>query len=463
MEKASKFLKSTVFYSIGVLGSKVVFFALVPIYSFFLNTDELGEYDLILISITLLTPLITIQLSDAVYRFLLQKKDRKDKEKVISTGLLSILFGYLIFVFASLIINSFIQYQYFLEFILLQLTFCLYFFFQQVTRGLGTNKWYAFMGLINSFLVIILSVIFVGIFEMRIRGILLTLLASQFIAIVFAVFYGKIHYYLKVNSFDRKIAKSLIHYSWPLLPNAISWWLIDLGNRYIILFFLSEEFNGIYAIAARYAGIIAIFNSIFILTWQDYAISDSKNKNSSKNSASKIFKYFMIFELSLIIVLTSLSKYIVELSTNEEFHTASNYLPILFLSAGFSAFCAYFGAFYLKQKRTLGVFTTTLIGGIVNIIISVLFIKEVGLYAPAIGSLIGFIVTFILRMNTFNLDINFKYLFLLLSIYILVLLMQYSSYLFVSIPLIIMTIVFFTFINKKLFVSLISKVKKRNT
>lgn len=457
MKQNSKLLQSTFFYSLGILGSKVVFFALVPFYSFYLSTDELGQYDLILISITLLTPLITIQLSDAVYRFLLQEGNKKDKERVISTGLVSILIGYLLFVTISYFINKFINYNYFVEFVLLQFAFCLYFFFQQVTRGLGTNKWYAFMGLINSFLVISLSVLFLVVLDMGIKGILLALLASQLIAVVFTLFFGKIDTYFKPLAFDKMLALELIRYSWPLLPNAISWWLIDLGNRYIILFFLNENYNGIYAIAARYAGIIAIFNSIFILTWQDYAISETRNEEESQANSSKVFNQFMLFELTLIILLTSAAKYIVEFTTNNEFHIASNYLPVLLLSAGFSSFCAYYGAFYLRHKRTLGVFTTTLAGGIVNIIISVMLINKIGLYAVAVGSLIGFITTFILRINTFKLNINFRKLSLYLIIYSVVLFLQYFHKPNITIPLILGCTILFIFSNKKLILSVIPR------
>jgi O-antigen/teichoic acid export membrane protein len=442
------------------LGSKVVFFALVPFYSFFLSTDELGQYDLILISITLLTPLITIQLSDGVYRFLLQEEKKKDKEKVISTGLISILIGYLLFVTICFFINKFINYNFFVEFVLLQFAFCLYFFFQQVTRGLGTNKWFAFMGLINSTLVISLSVIFLVVLDMRVRGILLALLVSQLIAVIFTLFFGKIGIFIKPFAFDKRLAKELVRYSWPLLPNSISWWLIDLGNRYIILFFLDENYNGIYAIAARYAGIIAIFNSIFILTWQDYAISETRNEEESQANSSKVFNQFMLFELSLIVLFTSAAKYIVEFTTNNEFHTASNYLPVLLLSAGFSSFCAYYGAFYLRHKQTLGVFTTTLAGGIVNIIISIILINNIGLYAVAVGSLVGFITTFILRINTFKLNINFKNLFLLLTIYLVVLFLQYFHKPVVTIPLILGSTLLFILLNKKLIFSFLpGKIK----
>lgn len=434
-------------------------FILIPIYSFFLSKEELGEYDLILISITLITPLITIQLSDAVYRFLLQEENKRTRQKIISTGFISIIIGYLCFLCLAFCIDSIIQYRFFIEFIVLQLTFCLFYFFQQLTRGLGVSKWFALMGVVNSIVVISLSLLFLLVFELGIQGILFALIIAQLGSILLILSFSDIFSYFTIRYFEKKVALDLIKYSWPLLPNAISWWLIDLGNRYIILFYLNEEFNGIYAIAARYAGVIALFNSIFILTWQDFIISDSKTKDETEKRASDIFNKFVIFELSLIILITSASKYIIEFTTDIEYHEASNYLPILLLSAGFSAFCAYYGAFYLKRKNTFGVFSTTLIGGLVNIAISVLFINEIGLYAVAIGSLIGFATTLIFRMHTFKIKINYNSFGILILIYIGVLLLRYYDNLILSFFSIVICSFIFLIANKPIILSLYQKGK----
>jgi len=447
------FFKSSLSYSIGIFGSKVILFILVPIYSFFLSKEELGEYDLLLVTITFLTPLITIQLADAVYRFLLQAQD--NRSKIITTGLKLLIFGYLLFIFLTIILNIFFKYEHYLEFISLQLSSCLFIFFQQVLRGLGKNKLYAFMGVANAILVTGLSTLFLMSLDMRVDGIIIALFISQMTTITIVIITGKLYKEIDLFGYSKSLAKSMINYSWPLLPNAVSWWLIDLGNRYIILFFLNEEYNGIYAIAARYAGIIALVNSVFILSWQDFAIKDKEKEDVSKDKASLILNRFMAFELTAIIILTASAKFLVGLTTDSKYHDASNYLPILFLSAGISAFCAYFGAFYLKGKDTKGVFTTTLMGGIVNILISVILINNFGLYAVAIGSLAGFFTTLLLRMNKFKLFINYNLFFVCIVTYCIVLSLQYFDSFQLSLGLIVFSILFFLFINKKLLYSLI--------
>lgn len=99
-----------------------------------------------------------------------------------------------------------------------------------------------------------------------------------------------------------------------------------------------------------------------------------------------------------------------------DFHNAAKYLPILLISSAFASFCGFYGAFYLKEKRTKKIFTTTLIGSIINIALSVTLINYLGLYAVAFASFVGFLITFLLRFRDFELKIDIKnFTFLLLG------------------------------------------------
>mgnify|MGYP006872236060 FL=1 len=94
-------------------------FVIVPFLSFYLEQSQLGQYDLILVSITFLTPLITIQISDGVYRFLLEVEEEKTHKKIVSTALGVLLLCYAIFAIIASVLNLLSYYAYFYEFIIL--------------------------------------------------------------------------------------------------------------------------------------------------------------------------------------------------------------------------------------------------------------------------------------------------------------------------------------------------------
>ena len=239
------------YYAIGTFGSKVIYFLLVPFYSFFLSKSELGFYDLILASLTIITPIITIQVSDAVYRELHDPVNETLKSaKAFSSGLSVVFIGILIFAFAAFFINKFFANKNFYELILIQSSFTLYVFFQQSLRGLALNREYALMGTMNAFLLISFSLGLIYFSTIELSNIVLAIACAQSISLTYAVY--KINFFklFNIKNISKTKIKELLNYSFPLLPNTLSWWLIDLGSRYIILLFIGIEENGLYAIAA---------------------------------------------------------------------------------------------------------------------------------------------------------------------------------------------------------------------
>ena len=416
-----KTINKLFYYAVGTFGSKVIYFLLVPFYSFFLTKSDLGLYDIILASLTILTPIITIQVSDAVYRELHDPTKQSLKSaKAFSSGLSVIFFGLLIFVFIAFIFNNLFANKIFYELVLIQSSFTLYIFFQQSLRGLSLNKEYALMGTMNAFLLILFSIILIYFSIIELRNIILAIACAQFISIIFAIY--KINFFklFEIKNISKAKVHELINYSFPLLPNTLSWWLIDLGSRYIILLFIGIEENGLYAVAARYAGIIALVNSIFILSWQDYVINSKSKISLNTNYFSSYLNFFIAFQIGLVILLTSFSNELIYFTTPTDFHNAAKYLPILLISSAFASFCGFYGAFYLKEKRTKKIFTTTLIGSIINIAFCIALINYLGLYAVAVASFVGFLITFLLRSRDFELKVDVKNFAFLLLGYILV-------------------------------------------
>ena len=416
-----KTINTLFYYAVGTFGSKVIYFLLVPFYSFFLSKSDLGFYDIILASLTILTPIITIQVSDAVYRELHDPTKQSLKSaKAFSSGLSVIFFGLLIFVFIAFIFNNLFANKIFYELVLIQSSFTFYIFFQQSLRGLSLNKEYALMGTMNAFLLILFSIILIYFSTIELRNIILAIACAQLISIIFAIY--KINFFklFEIKNISKAKVYELINYSFPLLPNTLSWWLIDLGSRYIILLFIGIEENGLYAVAARYAGIIALVNSIFILSWQDYVINSKSKISLNTNYFSSYLNFFIAFQIGLVILLTSFSNELIYFTTPTDFHNAAKYLPILLISSAFASFCGFYGAFYLKEKRTKKIFTTTLIGSIINIAFCIAFINYLGLYAVAVASFVGFLITFLLRSRDFELKVDVKNFAFLLLGYILV-------------------------------------------
>ena len=85
MKKYRYLLKNIGLLTISSFGTKLITFFLVPLYTSILTTQEYGTYDLFNTTISLLIPILTINIQDGVLRFSLGA-DREKTAQVFSYG-----------------------------------------------------------------------------------------------------------------------------------------------------------------------------------------------------------------------------------------------------------------------------------------------------------------------------------------------------------------------------------------
>lgn len=453
MKVETTLLNNTAIYAVGNLGSKVLSFALVPIFSFFVSKEDLGLYDLFLTSISLFFPIVTIQLSEAMYRWILSESNILELNKIISTGVFTSFICLVVFGLFYACATYFYSFKYDEYFYILLLGSSLFPTSQQILRGLGKSKLYSFIGILNVFLLILLNFVFLYYYKLGIEGVFIASICSYTLSIVVSVWKGEVIKYLKFNSFDLKEVRNMLNYSLPLIPNAISWWFINAANRFLILYGMGLDANGIFAISSRFPAILAILNSIFMLAWQDVIIQNSQPQKSN-NFAFGIFNKFLKLELCIMILLIPICRFLTAYTVESSFEDSWKYMPLLFLGTAFSAFSAFFGSMYLQLKNTKALFTTTLIGGLINILITYILIPHIGLFAPGVGTLIGFISVFLLRVKNlvgiFNKMLDWKSLIILSILSIILFLLALIDEFYIHILIFTFGVILTFILNKSL-------------
>lgn len=79
-EKYQYLFKNIGLLTVSNFGSKILVFLLLPIYTSVLTTKDYGTYDLFNTTISLLIPILTVNVSEGVLRFAL---DAQDNEKTL--------------------------------------------------------------------------------------------------------------------------------------------------------------------------------------------------------------------------------------------------------------------------------------------------------------------------------------------------------------------------------------------
>ena len=89
--------------------------------------------------------------------------------------------------------------------------------------------------------------------------------------------------------------------------------------------------------------------------------------------------------------------FIFPLLINTKYNDAYNYIPYLVLGTVFNVAICLYSQVYLAKKLSKQVASTAILGAIINILINVVFIKQIGLYAAAISTAISYFVMMVYR------------------------------------------------------------------
>ncbi|MCJ0593442.1 oligosaccharide flippase family protein, partial [Enterococcus cecorum] len=81
-----RLLNDTIIFAIGNLGSKIIQFLLVPLYTYSMTTEEFGVSDLLLTTVSILMPIFSFSVADGLLRFGLD--DDEKKENVLKNSVL---------------------------------------------------------------------------------------------------------------------------------------------------------------------------------------------------------------------------------------------------------------------------------------------------------------------------------------------------------------------------------------
>lgn len=391
MNKYNKLLGNSVVFAIGNLGSKIINFLMVPLYTYALNKREYGSVDLITTTLSMLLPIVSLCVYEAVFRFVMDKSE--DKEKVFSSSFIV----NLIVIICMLPVTLMIRYEnkYIILFILIMQVYQA--LFAQYTRATGKLRVFAFNGILTSLITAILNVILMLMFDLGILGYLVSILIAIIVSNIYLAVRLKLWQDFSIKLVSTSLIKRMLIYSLPLIPNAFSWWLTSTADRYLLLYFVGLSANGIFAVANKIPSLLSIVNSIFFQSWQISAVEEYEN-NEKSEFFSEIFEYyiqiFIIFTTLMIIFIKPFLTIIV----SSDFYSAWEVVPALLIASMYSSFSGFIGTSYLAAKKTTGIFLTTFVGSVINIAIAFILIPKFGLNGAGISSAISFFVIWVYRM-----------------------------------------------------------------
>lgn len=397
LNKRNKYLlKNTLIFTIGNLGSKLISFVLIPLYTNILSTSQYGVVDLVMTLSMVAIPILTLNIYESVMRFALDKGRKKDE--ITQIGMLvffvSCIVGLIIIpicnLFHQLSNYSILIYFYIITSAASQIVLC-------DLRGKELLLHYSIGNILNTFFIALFNIIFLSIFKLGINGFLLAYVIANFITTLYGLMMGKGYKALKIKKINKLLMVKMIKYSIVLIPNSFMWWIMNSSDRIMVTSMVGVSANGIYAISYKLPSLVSTITTIFNQAWNYSAIKELNSHDEEKYNNFIFKRYIAIVMLIGLLLLTTLKPFL-SIYVGNEYYSAWKYSPFLIIGCVYLTLGTFMATSYSVHKDGFGFLFSAVFGAIFNIIGNYLLIPNFGIYGAAISTCISYIMVFIFRL-----------------------------------------------------------------
>ena len=406
MNRSKYLIKNVGLLTLSNFSSKILVFLLVPLYTSILSTAEYGTYDLIISTVGLIYPILTLNIVDAVMRFTMD--DKYDDKDVISMGYN--------FVGISIIITAILSMGLYIAGIWkgLVLYFLLYYisyvfnqFFIQVAKGLERVQDMAIGGVVGTLTMLVLNVVFLLVFHWGLTGFFSANILSQAMSALYFCFRLKGWQYVSLRSANHKLKAEMLFYSVPLIATTLAWWANNTLDKYAVVLLCSVTANGLLSVAYKIPSILNVFQSIFIQAWQISAIREYGEVNTKEfyGNTFSIINLMMALVCSVLILLT---RPLAHILYARDFYEAWHYVPFLLISSVLNCAAGLLGPVLSAKKDTKVMMWSAIIGTATNAVLNIVLIYYVGIQGATIATVCSSLIIFLVRLKGVGDDIQIR-------------------------------------------------------
>ena len=456
-----KLFRNTFLYTLGGIGTKIITYILVPLYTAYLRPEEYGAVDVFYLSIQILVTVGSLKIASSLVRFVLTDKQNAVKYFTNASIVVVVSCTYCVLFYRIFFLKDFIKYDlnvgifliFFLSFGLRELGY-------ELSKAIDRNDIFVIDGFVYSVSLLLLSLWLIVDKRLGAMGYVSSYILSNIISCLFLSISLNLKKYLRFNQISITIIKKMLKYSFFLVPATLSFWIVQASDRFMVKYIMGDKYAGIYGVAYKIPSICGSFISFFNSAWFVSAVSNENNKDFY----SKIYDSYFRVIVSVTGLIILFCRPIAHILFRGEYYSAWVYLPLLLYGMIFQYLFSFFEMILLSLKNTISVMTTVVIGALVNVILNYIFIYQVGVMGAVVASMISYFFVFILRIilliSKNTLDIKLKdnfFLFLLLLLLAVLMMVNSREIYYISV---VITITIFIY-NKKVIYNIISLLKSK--
>ncbi len=460
----NRFLKKAGLYLIGNISSKFLALFLVPIYAFFLDVSDFGEFDFSQTIMLVVVPIIYCAIWEGILRYLLLKEAYV--AEILSSTVAFTFFVTLISVICFFVLQKWLEglFPNYLMTVLMFVTYGLATIWQYFARGIGESQTYVLSSVVSVFINFIVTLMCLLVFKLGIASLYLGFILGQLCIIIVIEFRVKMLAKFSFSKIDINLLKKMLLFSLPLVSNLVSMWLISGFGRTLVVSNLGAEANGLYAFANKFSIFINVLGSVVSMALIEESILKSKDEQLSEYFTNMINMLFSFFGILSVLLLPAVSLFYSFIDTTV-YYTSLVYVPFLLVYSVIITMSTNVASTFQALNKTKYIFITTILGAFVTVVLSMSLISNFGILGVIVGQISGAFVMLLSRImlvNRFvNLKIDYFKLLLLAILFLIVAAISINSRVIVNVILELLLLLIIYFTQRKFIIGIVRSSLKR--
>ncbi|MEO5576130.1 MAG: oligosaccharide flippase family protein [Gaiellaceae bacterium] len=390
--------RHSVVYGLGGIVSRVLAIFLLPLYTRFLDTEDLGAVGLIVALSAVLVTILRLGISSAFFRFYFDSTDPVQRLLVVRTAfwftIASATAGLAAGVLlaqpladllglddANLVRAGFVG-------VWAQMNY------EQLTslfRVEERSTAFVLASLANIAVTIGATILLVVVWEQGALGVIVGNLTGTLVVYLALL---SVHRDQLGLQFSRPLLREMNRFGVPLVPAALALIAVNFSDRFFLVHLASLEEVGLYEIGVRIASAMVLLLTAFRMAWPAFAYS-IEDDAEAKRTYAFVLTYLVVVASWLALALGLLAPWLVRLLTQPEFYGGERVVaPLAFGGMAYAAYIV-MAIGVGRAKRTQFNWVIAGLAAVVNVVLNLILIPPYGIMGAAVATVAAYGVMFL--------------------------------------------------------------------
>jgi len=385
-------------YGLGGIVSRVLAVFLLPLYTRFLDTEDLGAVGLIVALSAVLVTILRLGISSAFFRFYFDSTDPVRRRLVVRTSfwftmasataglaggvlLAEPIADLLGLDDANLVRAGFVG-------IWAQMNY------EQLTslfRAEERSTAFVLASLANIAVTVGATVLLVVAWEQGALGVIVGNFTGTLVVYLALL---AVHREQLGLQFSRPLLREMNRFGIPLVPAALALIAVNFSDRFFLVHLASLDEVGLYEIGVRIASAMVLLLTAFRMAWPAFAYS-IEDDAEAKRTYAFVLTYLVVVASWLALALGLLAPWLVRLLTQPEFYEGERVVaPLAFGGMAYAAYIV-MAIGVGRAKRTQFNWVITGFAAVVNVVLNLILIPPYGIMGAAVATVASYVVMFL--------------------------------------------------------------------